>query len=134
MLKNKKGFTLVEIVIVIVIIAILAAILVPNLTRWIEKAKIANLKSEADTVRNAVAAQILSEAKDGSNVAGATEDDFGEEFWTELSEEVNKDVQCTDPDKDGYVTFTVNNGGLIEFTYSTDGHIATFDGKDWTYE
>ncbi|MBQ0013926.1 MAG: prepilin-type N-terminal cleavage/methylation domain-containing protein [Oscillospiraceae bacterium] len=134
MLKNKKGFTLVEIVIVIVIIAILAAILVPNLTRWIDKAKIASLKSEADTVRNAVAAQVLSEVKDGSDVAGATEADFGDEFWTELRKEVNKDVQCTDPEKDCYTTFTISNGGLIEFTYSTDGHTATFDGKDWTYE
>lgn len=134
MLKNKKGFTLIEIVIVIVIIAILAAILVPNLTKWIDKAKLASLKSEADTVRNAVAAQILSEVKDGQEVAGATQNDFGENFWTELSEEVNKDVQCTDPDADGYVTFTVSNGGLIEFTYSTDGHTATFNGTDWEYE
>ena len=85
-------------------------------------------------MRNAVAAQILSEAKDGQDVTGATEKDFDDDFWTELSEEVNKKVQCTDPDKNGYVTFTVNNGGLIAFTYSTDGHTATFDGQNWEYE
>ena len=133
-IRNKKGFTLIEIVIVIVIIAILAAILVPNLTRWIDRAKLASLKSEADTVRNAVAAQILTEVKDGQEVVGATEKDFDGEFWEELSKEVSTTVQCTDAKKDGYVTFTVSNGGLIEFTYSADGHTATFDGKDWEYE
>lgn len=134
MLKNKKGFTLIEIVIVIVIIAILAAILVPNLTRWIDKAKLASFKTEADTVRNAVAAQILVELKDGASAAGATQADFRPEFWTEVSEEVNKQLQCTDSDKDGYVTFTVDNGGLIEFRYYSDGHTAIFDGTEWTYE
>lgn len=134
MIKNKKGFTLIEIVIVIVIIAILAAILVPNLTRWIDKAKIATLKSEADTVRNAVAAQILTEVKNGADVTGATENDFEDGFWAALSEDVNKTLQHTDPNKDGYVAFTVQNGGLISFTYATDGHTATFDGQEWTYE
>lgn len=134
MLKNKKGFTLIEIVIVIVIIAILAAILVPNLTRWIDKAKLAALKSEADTVRNAVAAQILIEVKEGQEVVGATQNDFSQEFWDEVSKEVNTTVQCTDSDKDGYVTFSVANGGLISFTYSADNHTATFDGSDWSYE
>lgn len=134
MLNNKKGFTLIEIVIVIVIIAILAAILVPSLTRWIDKARLASLKSEADTIRNAVAAQILTEVKDGMDVTGATERDFGDSFWTELKQEVNKDVQCTDPEKDGYVTFTVGSGGLIEFTYSSGGHTATYDGTTWEYE
>lgn len=36
---NKKGFTLVELIVVLVILAILAAILVPALLGWINKAK-----------------------------------------------------------------------------------------------
>ena len=134
MLKNKKGFTLIEIVIVIVIIAILAAILVPNLTRWIDKAKLASLKSEADTVRNAVAAQILDEVKDGMSIAGATEKDFGDSFWDALQKETNATLQCDDSDADGYVAFTVGNSGMISFTYGKDGHKAKFDGTEWIYE
>ena len=36
--KNKKGFTLVEVVVVLVILAILAAILIPTLTGYVDKA------------------------------------------------------------------------------------------------
>ena len=35
-MKNKKGFTLVEVIVVLVILAILAAILIPSLTGWID--------------------------------------------------------------------------------------------------
>lgn len=134
MLKNKKGFTLIEIVIVIVIIAILAAILVPNLTKWIDKAKIAALKSEADTVRNAVAAQILDEKNDGMTIAGSTQDDFDDNFWAAIAESTHAKVQCTDEEKDCYVEFSVGDTGLISFLYSKDGHVASFDGTEWTYE
>lgn len=37
-LKNKKGFTLVEVIIVLVILAILAAVLIPSLVGYIDKA------------------------------------------------------------------------------------------------
>ncbi len=53
---NNKGFTLVEIVIVIVIIAILAAMLVPALTQWIDKSKKKTFLSSADTIRTSVSA------------------------------------------------------------------------------
>lgn len=37
--ENKKGFTLVELIVVLVILAILAAILVPALLGWIDRAR-----------------------------------------------------------------------------------------------
>lgn len=58
--ENKKGFTLVELIVVLVILAILAAILVPALLGWIDKAKEKQILLDA---RNAyIAAQeVISE-------------------------------------------------------------------------
>ncbi len=39
LLKNKKGFTLIELIVVIVIIGILAAVLIPRMTGFTDKAK-----------------------------------------------------------------------------------------------
>lgn len=48
--KNKKGFTLVELIVVIVIILVLAAVLVPSVLRYVEKANQANCKADAATL------------------------------------------------------------------------------------
>lgn len=37
--NSKRGFTLVELIVVLVILAILAALLIPALTRYIDKAE-----------------------------------------------------------------------------------------------
>ena len=39
MKRNNKGFTLVEVIVVLVILAILAAIMIPDMTGWIDKSK-----------------------------------------------------------------------------------------------
>ena len=58
-MKNKnKGFTLVELIVVLVILAILAAILVPQLMGYIERANSEKDFSTAQTVRVAAQASI----------------------------------------------------------------------------
>ncbi len=49
-LKNKKGFTLVELIVVLVILAILAALLVPALTGYIDKANQEKVIAECRSV------------------------------------------------------------------------------------
>ena len=69
-LKNKKGFTLVEVIVVLVIIAILAALLIPALTGYIDKA---NEEAAIAECRSAVmAAQTLLSEKYAASAAGAT--------------------------------------------------------------
>ena len=59
--NNKKGFTLVEIIVVLVILAILAAILIPSMVGWIDKAKEKQVYVEARTYL--LAAQTLASEK-----------------------------------------------------------------------
>lgn len=53
-LKEKKGFTLVELIVVIAIIAILTAVLVPLINNWTQQAAYTTLDDGAQTVSNSV--------------------------------------------------------------------------------
>ena len=69
-LKDKKGFTLVELIVVLVILAILAALLVPALTGYIDKAKNQSIISETRQV--VMAAQTLADEAYAKKDVGAT--------------------------------------------------------------
>ena len=58
--SNKKGFTLVELIVVIAIMAILAAVLVPTITNKINDAKESAAKSDMSAVANAIQSEIIS--------------------------------------------------------------------------
>ena len=62
MKNTKKGFTIVELVIVIAVIAILAAVLIPTFSGIIEKANISSAEQEA---RNAYTQYVADHAADG---------------------------------------------------------------------
>ena len=53
-MKNKKGFTLVELIVVLVILAILAALLIPALTGYIDKANQEKVVAETRMIVMAV--------------------------------------------------------------------------------
>ena len=71
MKKNNKGFTLVELIVVLVILAILAAILVPTLLGYIERARSEKDYSTAQTMRVAAQATIDQAYGDGYNINNA---------------------------------------------------------------
>ena len=53
-MKNNKGFSLVELIIVIAIMAILVGVMAPQLIKYIEKTNVSNDTQICDTVRTAV--------------------------------------------------------------------------------
>lgn len=60
-LTNKKGFTLVELLVVITIIGILGAVLVPSLTSYIDKAKKSAALQEAEPLRIAYETYLIDD-------------------------------------------------------------------------
>ncbi len=61
MINNKKGFTLVEVIIVLVVLAILAAILIPSFVSYIEKAEKRTVVVETRNVMLAAKAAVIEE-------------------------------------------------------------------------
>ncbi len=64
MLKNKKGFTLVELLAVIVILAIILAIAVPGITGIINSAKKGSFESDVKMIITGIEYQVLGSSID----------------------------------------------------------------------
>ena len=67
---NKKGFTIVELVIVIAVIAILAAVLIPNLSRLVEKANESKAMQQAKAAYEAYLVETDSDGKTNAEKVG----------------------------------------------------------------
>lgn len=69
--KSNRGFTLIELIVVIAILGILIAILVPSMIGFVNSAKEASVKAEAKTVYTAVQAYLTNEVVVKNNTSPA---------------------------------------------------------------
>jgi prepilin-type N-terminal cleavage/methylation domain-containing protein len=74
-MKSRKGFTLVELMVVVVIVALLAALLIPMLTARIEAARWSEGKAAAGTIATALRAYVIEKAElNPAGIAGGITD------------------------------------------------------------
>jgi len=125
-IKDKRGFTLVELIVVLVILAILAALLIPTLTGYIDRAKEKNVIAE--TRQCVMAAQTLyDEAYAGVAKNGKVEAPANDKILA-LAELTDKGKLGTgDTDK---VQFDGNK--VSKLVYTNNGVTCTYNGS--TYE
>ena len=123
--KNKKGFTLVELIVVLVILAILAALLVPALTGYIDKAK--EKKVIAETRMVVMAVQTVTSEVYGQLGAGS-------DFCS--STKVNTNDWLSALGKDGkYITevFDSNPKATFNATATAQGKVLTLIYNNGVY-
>lgn len=116
--NKKKGFTLVELIVVLVILAILAALLIPALTGYINKAKEKSITAETRQV--VMAAQTIADEQYGtisSKGTGSVTITLGDE------------TGATD-DKTSSSTITIAAKDIAELAEVSAGNIKTVTGKD----
>lgn len=88
-LKDKKGFTLVELIVVLVILAILAALLIPALTGYIDKANKEKVVAETRMVVMAVQTE-ASEAYGAAGSGKTLNDGTTDTTWAAGSDQVKE--------------------------------------------
>ena len=101
---SKKGFTIVELVIVIAVIAILAAVMIPTFSSVIGKARDSAALQEATAAYKAALAEALA---DDGDATGTVEDINGFKF--EFTDAEGKDATVEPPADFGYEV-TIEDG------------------------
>jgi general secretion pathway protein G len=142
--RNNKGFTLVEILIVVIILGILAAIVIPQFTNASTDARKNSLTSQLQTVRSQLELYKLQHNDKLPTFTGTTADVQWEQMTSQT--DVNGSTTATTKDFGPYLQQTpvnpLNNDSKIAtgavdattsttFTAGTGFYVNTTNGKVW---
>ena len=126
-MKNtkKRGFTIVELVIVVAVIAILASVLVPTFANVVTKAK----KSAAmQNARSAWTAYLADEAFNGKDLPADDGCIKSGEFYYEVKAGTFTGAKCKKGDSESHKVYTIADGKIVEATSTT--HAATTQAQN----
>lgn len=148
--KNRKGFSLVELIVVLVIMAILTAALVPSLIGYIRQARQSTAKDECASVVQAAQTVVSSAYASGSKTYTNNSDSTKNVVFTAFTGDVTtvdnfKDVVMSlaevsgeigsiglgDSTSEGVVTdvtYTASNGQTVVYDADSTGDLYTVSG------
>lgn len=126
---NKKGFTLVELIVVIVIILVMAAVMIPNVLKYTKQATEASTKEAAASMLTEVQVRVADEYIKAGEAPGEVElNGVKATNVTTVKNEAGEDVQGS---------LTINDKGdskVAQFIVDSEGQVAGFayqDGKHY---
>ena len=119
---NKKGFTIVELVIVIAVIAILAAVLIPNLSRLVTKA---NESARLQEVESALKVMLMTQT-DGALDDGTVFVYDGKYYYVYTNGQLEEKAENETVATDGKVEFE-NQGKDTTETFTETGDTTTYE-------
>lgn len=121
---NKKGFTIVELVIVIAVIAILAAVMIPTFGGIIKKANVSSVQQAASALyKQAIALDLADGIQDGKD--GTKEIEFVEGKPVNYTVEDGKLTSFSYTDASKKLTATTTNGSTWDVKDATANELAS---------